>query len=193
MLGRNLPQINILKSAARKINIAPPLRIVPSSESTAQDRAVHPQPRIVRDIRIRNPRQVARQPINVQSGGKTTVLAARKIEVSSAPHIAQAPVVRPLPVAQQNGIRIAHRSKLAPELTAQVRAAPPIQVAQQNGIRIAHRSTLAPELTAQIRAALPIQVAPQIRAKGKILTSPSALILRELHDNFAARQSKTSP
>jgi hypothetical protein len=81
--------------------------------------------------------------------------------VTSAQHIAQALVVRPVPAAPQSGTKIAHRNTLAPEHQAPARAVPPIQVD------------------------------PQIRAKGKILTSPSAPILRDLLDNFYAHQSQT--
>src|ERR1700688_4379469 len=100
--------------------------------------------------------------------------------MSSAPRIAQALVVRPLPAAPQNGIRIAHPNTLVPEHQAPARIVRPLPAVPQNGIRIAHPNTLAPEPQPPPRAPPPIQVDPQIRAKGKILASPSALIPRDL-------------
>ena len=203
---RKLRQINILKSGGRKINIAPPPRIVPATESMAQDRVARRQPRISRDIRIRNRLQIARQPIDVQSGVKIAVRVAREIELSSALLIArargvsfradvmrQAPVVPQTQVAPQNGTRIAVPSTRATELRAQARSVPLMLVGPQNGIRIAAHSTPAPELKTPARIVPQIPAAPQTRTKEKIPTSTSAPIPIERLDNSGAREYRTSP
>src|ERR1700736_1654914 len=154
MPDRYLLQINILKSGVRKINIAPPLHLVLRTESMAQDRVAHHQPRIARDIRIRNPHQIARQSIDVQAGVKITGRAVRKIEVSSALPIAQGLVVPPLPAAPTNGIRIAHHSTVAPELKARAGIVRLLRVAPTNGIKIAAHKAAAREAKVRDRPVL---------------------------------------
>jgi hypothetical protein len=68
----------------------------------------------------------------------------------------------------------------------------PIRIAPQSGTRIAAHSTAGLEFKAPACIIPPIQAGPQIRTKGKILTSHSAPIPKELLDNFAAREYRAS-